>query len=735
MNYLKSLITATALSATLLASAGATSIKDFPEIDRYISGAASPRYLPARQYTADGTGYLAMSADGKRIVKYDSRTGKEVETVMDLSNTRGTTLGHIAGFKVSPEGSKVMVWNEKKMIYRRSFTAKYYIYEMRTRELRPLSEEHPVQQSPVFSPNGRMVAFVADNDIYVKKLDYWSEVRVTTDGAKNSIINGIPDWVYEEEFTTTCSMAWSPDDLTLCFLKYNEKEVPQFAFPLYEGPACDKKEQYALYPGEFKYKYPVAGQKNSVVTLHSYDVETRKIKDIKLPGSQIEYIPRIAYGDSPEHLMAVTLNRDQTRMEIYSVNPRSTTSRSVLVEQWKAWLDPSAYEDITWLPNSFVVFSCRSGYNHLYEYTYAGSLKRQITSGNYDVTAYYGCNAAGTHFYQSTASGAVNRIVSSIDVKGKVVDLSPREGTSSAQFSPAKDLYVLNYSNVTSAPKYTLHATQGNKQLSVLLDNSEYQSRWASAPKPELFTMTTPEGLQLNGYVIKPEGFDASRRYPVIMYQYQGPGSQEVLNRWHIGYENYFAKAGFVVVCVDGRGTGGRGREFMDAVYKRLGHFESIDQIAAANYAAKLPYVDPQKIAIFGWSYGGYETIMACSQPDAPYAAAVAVAPVTDWRYYDTVYAERYMLTPQQNEDGYKEASTMTYINNRRCPLLIMHGTADDNVHFFNSVQYASAAESQGRWLDMLLFPNMDHSINACGARKVVIARLIDYLRRNLAVK
>lgn len=718
-------------TVSLSAAAQANSIADYPEIDRWVNGGQMPAQAPRLQYAPDGSGYLAKSEDGKRIVKYDLRTGKEIETLLDLTHTRETTLNYIDGFVVSPEGSKIMVSVDREMIYRRSSTAKYYVYELRSRLLRPLSEEHPRQQSPIFSPDGRMIAFVAEGNIYIKKLDYWSEVAVTTDGAKNKVINGVPDWTYEEEFTTTCSMCFSPDNMVLCFIRYDESEVPSFSFPLYEG-SCDPMKQYALYPGQFTYKYPVAGQANSKVSVHSYDIETRKVKNLTIPGAQTEYIPRIAFGHSPERLMVATLNRAQTRMELFSINPKSTVARSVLVEEWKAWLDPATYENITFLPESFVVFSCRSGYKHLYEYSYAGSQLRQITSGNYDVESYYGCNSLGTHFYGSTASGPLNRVISSIDRKGKITDLTPAKGTATAQFSPDKAFFCLTYSNVTTAPKVTVRATATGKDVRTLVDNSAYQQRWASAPKPEFFTMNTTDGLTLNGYVIKPADFDASRRYPVIMYQYQGPGSQEVLDRWHIGYENYFAKAGFVVVCVDGRGTGGRGRAFMDVVYKRLGHYETIDQIAAAEYAAKLPYADPKRIAIFGWSYGGYEAIMAASAQNAPYAAAVAVAPVTDWRYYDTVYAERYMLTPQENKEGYDEASTMTYINNRRCPLLIMHGTADDNVHFFNSVQYASVTEGQGRWLDMLLFPNMNHSINECQARTVVIARLIDYLQRNM---
>lgn len=725
------IILAAALASPISIMAQANSIADFAEIENYVNGGQNPASLSSWQYMPDGSGYLSLSADGKRIVKSDIKTGNELETLMDLTKTRENTLNQIDGFQISPDGKKILVYTDSQKIYRRSSSAKHYVYEIRSRLLKPLSEEHPRQQSPLFSPDSRMIAFVANNNLYVKKLDYWSEVAVTNDGKKNEIINGIPDWTYEEEFTTTRSFCWSPDNLVLCYLKYNESAVPTFSFPLYQG-TCEPMNQYALYPGSFDYKYPVAGQNNSKVTLHSYDIETRKIKDITLPGNQTEYIPRIEFGNATECLMVATLNRDQTRMELFSVNPKSTVSKSILVEQWNAWLDPATYENLTFSDDSFVVFSCRSGYKHLYEYSYSGSQLRQITSGDYDVQQYYGKNAIGTHFYSASSTGAINRVVCSIDKKGAIKTLTPAQGYAKADFTPDMSCYILNYSNTTTAPKYTLINTSTNKEVRTLLDNKAYQKAWESAPKQEFFTMPTENGITLNGYIIKPADFNPSKRYPVIMYQYSGPGSQEVLNRWHIGYENYFAKAGFVVVCVDGRGTGGRGRAFQDVVYKQLGYYETIDQIAAAKYAASLPYADPNKIAIFGWSYGGYEAIMAASAKDAPYAAAVAVAPVTDWRYYDTVYAERYMLTPQQNEDGYNAASTMTHIKNRQCPLLIMHGTADDNVHLFNSVQYASETEAQGRWLDMLLFPNMDHSINRCQARTVVIARLIDYLQRNM---
>lgn len=704
----------------------------FAGIEKYTGWERAPRYPARYNYEPDGKTYLQLSADGRKLVKFDTRSGKELETILDLGHTRETTLESIEGYKVSDRGDKILVWRNGRSIYRRSFDAEYYIYEVRTRQLRPLSTDHKRQRAPLISPDGRMVAFVADdNNIYLKKLDYWTEIAVTTDGKINSVINGVPDWVYEEEFTTAESMTWSPDNAQLCFIRYDESRVPMFSFPLYES-GCNPNPAYALYPGDFTYKYPVAGQPNSVVSVHSYDVETRKTKKIELPDSRIEYIPRITYAFSPERLIVVTLNREQTRMEIYAANPKTTVVKSLVVEEADAWLSTDTYEAIHYYPDFFTILSSRTGYDHIYQYGYSGALMKQITSGDYDVTSYYGYDPVKRcHYYQSTAHGAINRTVSRLDAKGRVTDLSPAEGTASAAFSPDYAFYTLTYSSATEPPVVKFINASNDKVVKTLEDNAAYKERWAGASKREFFTMQS-DGYTLNGWMLKPADFNPSKRYPVIMYQYSGPGSQEVLNSWSIGWANYFTTQGYIIVCVDGRGTGGRGREFMTCVYKNLGHYESIDQVNAAKYAASLPYVDSSRIGIFGWSFGGYETLMASSQPDAPYAAAVAVAPVTDWRYYDTVYAERYMLTPQMNPDGYVTSAPLNRADKVRCPLLIMHGTADDNVHFSNAVEYVARLQNAGGWCDMYIFPNQNHSIGACGMQTVVYARMLEYFNSHM---
>lgn len=725
--YYHSIIAAAAIAAAPVAIAEVPSLNNYSDIEKFVGKEVTPSRPDNFKFMTDGNFYLSLSEDGKRVVKYDTRSGKEAETIFDVSKTRETSLESIEGYTISPDGSKLLVWTDKEEVYRYSFTAKYYFYEFRSRLLKPLSTEHERQQAPVFSPDGRMVAFMADNNIFIKKLDYGTEVAVTTDGTLNKIINGVPDWSYQEEFDTTGSMVWAPDNLTLCYLKYNEADVPAYSFALYDG-YCSPTPQYALYPGEFTYKYPVAGQQVAKVSVHSYDVETRKTKEIKLPGTQTEYIPRITYAYSPDRLIVTTLNRAQNRMEMFTANPKSTVVKSLLVEQSDAWLSPLTFQEATIEPDGVVIFSERSGYRHLYKYSYTGALSRTISSGDWDVDAYYGSDAKGNYYLRCNLSGAVNRVICRIDAKGKLTSLSPEQGYATGTFAPDMTYYLQNFSTISTPPVYTMCNNAG-KSVRTLEDNSSYAAKYASAPKAELI-MVPSAGLQLNGYVIKPT--NATSKLPVIMYQYSGPDSQEVLNRWTMGWANYYAMQGYAVVCVDGRGTGGRGHDFSRIVYKQLGHYESIDQVNAAKYIASQPWADSSRIGIFGWSYGGYEAIMASSTPGAPYAAAVAVAPVTDWRYYDAIYTERFMLTPNENEAGYKQASCLTHIANRCCPLLIMSGTADDNVHMANTIQYVSEMQSQGTWCDLLLFPNKNHSINGCNARSLVYARMLEYFNKNM---
>lgn len=703
-------------------------------IEKYVYPANAAKSPERMSWLDDGTHYAALNKERTCVISYDARTGQAADTLLNVRTARETVLESIDGFEISPTGRHILVRTATESIYRRSFKASYYVYEVQHRVLLPLSKKYKTQRAPLWSPDGRMVAFTAaDNNIYLAKLDYNNEVAVTTDGKPNQIINGVPDWVYEEEFDTTCSMAWSPDCLTLCYIRYDESRVPLYSFPLYEG-ACNPDRRYALYPGAYTYKYPVAGEPNSRVTVHSYDIDNRKTKNITPVDTKIEYIPRIAYAYSPDRLLVTTLNRAQNRMEIYSVNPKSTVARSLYVdESTTGWIDPIAYEQIQLFPESFIVMSERTGYNHLYQYNYAGAQMRQITSGNFDVTDYYGFDQRrGLHFYQSTQASPLDRTCCSVDLKSKVSVIGREKGTTSLSFSPDMQWYTMSFSDINTPPVYTLCNAKSAKPVRTLCDNADMLARYPAMGSREFFTMNS-DGVQLNGSILKPTDFNASRRYPVIMSQYSGPGSQEVLNRWSLNWDNYFVSQGYIVICVDGRGTGGRGTEFKHSVYRRLGKLETIDQINAARHAASLPFADSRRIGIYGWSYGGYEALMAAtSGEDSPYAAAVAVAPVTSWRYYDTVYTERYMLTPNENEDGYNEGAPVDRAASLSCPLLIMHGTADDNVHLMNTMQFVARLQAENKLCQMLLFPNMNHSIYGCGSRALVYGNMLQFFNTQM---
>lgn len=681
-------------------------------------------------YEASGETYLKMNDDGTKVIRYETRSGKELETVFDSSHTRETTIGRFSGFIISPSGTRLLIYRDVENIYRRSFTAEYFVFEISRNILLPLSTEHPRQQAPVISPDDKMIAFVCDNNIYLKKLTYNTETAVTKDGKKNEIINGVPDWVYEEEFATSCSMTWSPDCSTLCFLKFDEKNVPLYSLPIYNS-YCRPDSRYALYPGEYTYKYPVPGEVNSKVTLHSFDIDTRKTKQITFEDSRIEYFPRVEFAPNGS-LIVSTLNREQNRFELYSVNPKTTVVKSLIVEESGTWVPDETSENFFLLDESIFLQSSRSGFNHLYEYSYGGALFRQVTHGDFDVTDFYGKDKTGNIYYQSCATGALNRVISRIEPKkGTVSDITPAKGVSSATFAPGCAYYTLSYTDIATPAKYSLIESKTNKEIRVLQDNSEVAARFANAPRREFITVNS-DGITLNGYIIKPNGFNASKKYPVIMTQYSGPGSQEVMNRWSMGWQEFAAAQGYIVVCVDGRGTGGRGREFEHIIYKNLGYYETVDQTNAAREIARLPYVDPDRIGMTGWSFGGYETLMCLTDKNSPFKAGVAIAPVTDWRLYDTIYTERFMSTPQINDEGYNTSAPLNRVRDMNSDLLIIYGTSDDNVHPANSIEFVSALQSADRICDMLLFPNMNHSINGCNSRAQVYCAMLNHFNRTL---
>lgn len=683
-----------------------------------------PKGVAAMVSSADGENYYQLNSEHNAIIKYSYRTGKAVETVFDATAVKSCPSGKWDGFEISADENKILLYRNSKPIYRYSFEAEYYIYEPKRNNFRSLTDKGLVQGA-TFSPDGLMVAFVYQNNIYLKKLSYNSEVAVTTDGVVNKIINGIPDWVYQEEFGILNSIKFSPDNMTLAFMQWNESEVGTYDFPIYEG-AVNRNKEYELYPGSFAYKYPKAGTKNSEVKVFSYNIDNRTLLQMNLPQDTY-YVANIEFGATPDRLMIMGLNRDQNQFKLYSANPRSAKATLIYSDNSKSWIEIEDIIKMTrFYENTFVIPSEKSGFNHLYLYNNSGSLVKQITSGNYDVTDFYGLDArTGTYYFQSAIDGAINRTVCSINAKGVMTKLSKQEGWNSAIFNNTMSNYLLNYSSVKVPMQYVLYSIDGKKIRDVEL-NSVYANRFADVPQKEFFTFQS-DGNTLNGYMIKPADFNPSKKYPVILSQYSGPGSQRVRNRWEIDWENYAATQGYIVVCVDGRGTGARGLDWKSKVYLHLGKYESIDQCATANYMASQPYVDGKRIGIYGWSFGGYETLMAMSQPNAPFACGVSIAPVTDWKHYDTIYGERFMRTPQSNPEGYKQSSAINAIPNLKGRVLLMAGTADDNVHITNMLQYAAELTAQNKICDMMIYVNMNHSINGGDTRLPLYTKVLDF--------
>lgn len=696
-------------------------------------GAYAPKGIRNVVPMADGEHYTQLSDDGTQIVRYSYRTGEAVDVVFDVNTARECDLESIDGYVFSPDGRRILIQTETKPIYRRSFTAVYYLFNIENNKMQPLTEG--AVRIPTFSPDGNQLAFVRDNDIYLIKFLYgYAESRVTKDGALNRVINGAPDWVYEEEFSFNSALEFSPDSKMIAYVKWEEGDVPAFTFPLYRGMAPELDE-YAAYPGAYSYKYPVAGERNSKVSVMTFDIFSKVTKRMDLPMDGDGYVPRIKFTRDPDKLAVMTLNRHQNRLDMYYANPRTGVCNLVLREEDDCYLETDVLESIRFYDNHFTIVSERDGYPHIYLYTLGGTLVKQVTAGDYEVKRLYGWDEeSGNFYYLSNEGSPLTTSVWRVDAKGRKTRLSSGEGgMNAAQFSRNFHYYINSYQSVTVPPVYTINDNRG-KVLCTMVDNAGLRDKVAAMglPQKEFFTFTTPDGTTLNGWMMKPADFDAGRKYPVLMYQYSGPGSQLVLDAWGISWETYMATQGYIVACVDGRGTGGRGAAFEKCTYMSIGVKEADDQVAAARHLASLPYVDGDRIGIWGWSYGGYMTLMSLCQGAGVFKMGIAVAAPTDWRYYDTVYTERYMRTPQENEEGYDKSSVFTRIGNLSGKLLLVHGSADDNVHLRNMMELSEAMVQAGLDFDMMVYTNRNHGIAGGNTRNHLYDKLTRYVKENL---
>lgn len=697
------------------------------DLQDILAGNFSARGIKGMISSADGMYYYQSDDANKAVIKYSYATGNAVDTLFDTRKARECSFDTFEGFQVSPDENRVLLYRDRENIYRHSFRATYYYHDVRRNLVRKLTQNQNKQMIPTFSPDSKMLAYVSDNNIWLAKFDFDTESQVTKDGELNKIINGSTDWVYEEEFATTRLMEFSPDNKVLAFVRSDESKVPQYQFQTFNNE---------LYPGFYAYKYPKPGEKNSSVECRVFDIEARTTRTLAVPLDQDGYIPRIKFTENSEELAVMTLNRDQNRFDMYFVNPRTTVAKLILRDENKYYVDSEFLNTIYFLKDRFTYISEKSGYSHIYIYGNSGTLQKQLTTGNYDVTDLLAVDAqTNTIFYEAADESPLRRNVYKINIdKGPAVKLSGKPGYNAASFSESGKFFVNRWSDVKTPAQIALFDANG-KQLRMLEDNQAVVERIAKAglPQKEFITVPAADGVtKLNGWMLKPRNFDPSKKYPLVMVQYSGPNSQQVLDRFGVDWEYALLNEGFLVACVDGRGTGARGEEFRKQTYMKLGVLESEDQVAAARYFGSLSYIDGNRIGIWGWSYGGYNVLMSMSQGSGAFKAGVAIAAVSDWRFYDSVYTERYMRTPQQNASGYNSGSAVKLADKLQGSLLLIHGTADDNVNLQNAIEYTRALIAADKQFEMFVFPDKNHSIYGGNTRSYLYKKVIDFYKKNL---
>ena len=665
------------------------------------------------------------SSNTSQINLYDFATLKKVATLIDTKDFKN--LEGIDSYSFSADEKSILIANNSDQIFRRSFVANYFIYEIASKKLFPLFD-YKIQE-PTFSPDGTQIAYAKDNNLFIYTIASKTTKQITSDGKKNAVINGITDWVYEEEFAFVRAFDWSGDSKKLAYIRFDESQVPEFSMSMF------RKD---LYPNVETFKYPKAGEKNSEVSLHIYDVIATATKEINLKNYADFYIARIKWTNDANVLSAQVLNRHQDNLDLLFIDGNSGTPKVVLNEKDKAYVDVT--DNLTFLKdNSFIWTSEKNGFNHIYVYDKTGKLKNQVTNGNWEVTNYYGFDEKNqTVFYQSVENGSINRDVYRIGLNGKnKVRLSKNTGTNSATFSPNFQFYINSFSSSTQPTNYTLNDAKTGKELQSIENNVALADKLKAynLPSKEFFVLKTEKGNELNAWILKPKDFDANKKYPVFMYQYSGPGSQQVNNDWN-GTDDYWfmmlTQQGYIVACVDGRGTGFKGADFKKCTQKELGKYEVEDQIDAAKVIGNYPFVDKSRIGIFGWSFGGFMASNCIMKGNDVFKMAIAVAPVTNWRFYDSVYTERYMQTPQENASGYDENSPINHVDKLKGKFLLIHGSGDDNVHVQNSMQMMEALIQANKQFDSQIYPDNNHGIYGGKTRIQLYTKMTNFIKENL---
>ena len=697
-------------------------------VEEIYSGAFRTQSMDALQSMKNSNQYTVLnfdrSARSSQIDLYDFATLKKVATLIDTKSYK--ELQGIDSYIFNADETRILIANNTNRIYRHSFTADFFLYNIATKELTKVLEQ---VQEPTFSPDGSKIGFAKSNDLFIYDIASKVTTQVTIDGKKNAIINGITDWVYEEEFAFVRAFDWSADSKKLAFIRFDESQVPEFSMNIF------KKE---LYPSVEIFKYPKAGEKNALVSLHIYDLNSKSKKDINLGNYNDFYIARMKWTNDANVLCAQVLNRHQDNLDLIFVDGTTGTSKVVLNEKDKAYVDVT--DNLTFLKdNSFIWTSEKDGFNHVYLYDKMGKLKNQVTKGKWEVTSYYGFDEkTKTIFYQSVENGSINRDVFRIGLDGKKkVKLSQSVGTNAATFSPNFQFFINTFSSTTQPTNYSLNNAKDGKQVQSIVSNEPLAEKLKKydLPSKEFFVLTTEKGNQLNAWMIKPKDFDANKKYPVFMYQYSGPGDQKVSNKWNTNDDYWFmmlTQQGYIVACVDGRGTGFKGADFKKCTQGQLGKLEVEDQIDAAKVIGNYNYVDKTRIGIFGWSYGGFMASNCILKGADVFKMAIAVAPVTNWRFYDSIYTERYLQTPQENASGYDDNSPINHVSKLKGNFLLIHGTADDNVHVQNSMQMIEALVQANKQFDWAIYPDKNHGIFGGKTRIQLYNKMTNFIKEKL---
>ncbi len=722
------------IAALVISSAQAQEVKKITLEDILVKGTFRAQSVNGLRSMKDGEHYTTLE-NGKQIVKYSYKTGKEVAVFFDITKVPDAPITSFSDYELSNDETKILMTTDVHRIYRHSFTATYYVWNLVTEEFTPLSEKG-AQQVATFSDDGERIAFVRDNNIFIKSLKFGTENQVTFDGEKNKIINGVPDWVYEEEFGYNKAFWWSPDTKFLAFVRFDETQVPDFTMTIYGGekPHIEKNQ---LYPGEETLKYPKAGEKNSKVTVLVHELRSKTNMKVDIGEDEDIYVPRLKWTPDANNVVVMRVNRLQNKLDVLYANPYTGDSRPFFSEKNKRYIDENFYDNFVFLEDGkFIINSERDGWSHLYLFDNNGFELAQLTKGKFDVTKFYGYDKVrNVFYYQAAAESPLRREVyfTSQDEKKKG-KISTQQGTNNVDFSNNYNYYINYFSSSKIPTLITLHENKGT-QIRVLQDNTVLNNtiKVLALPQKEFFTFTTAQGIELNGYMIKPEGFNSSKKYPVVMTQYSGPNSQSADDSWGgIGWENYLSQEGFLVVCVDPRGTAARGEDFRKITYRQLGKYESDDQVEAAKYLGTLPYVDKKNIAIYGWSYGGFMTLLCMEKGGDIFKAGISVAPVTSYRFYDTVYTERYMGLPQDNAEGYDENAPLNHAGNIEGRLLIIHGSADDNVHAQNTYEFTERMVQAGVQFDMAIYTNRNHGIRGGNTSMHLYTKMTNFLKEKL---